>query len=225
MNYSLNHSGNTRRSGLLATVIAGHIGLFTLILTARTVAPQIMEMPLIVDLIELAPVVRNEPAAKPLPVARPAPPAPKPRSQPQHSAPTNQSPALETTSSTVPVDNAPASPSGETKTTTSAPSPAAAHSGESVSQASFDADYLRNPAPPYPQMSRRLGEEGKVILRVRVLPEGTAGNVEVRTSSGSQRLDDSALRTVKNWKFIPAKRGTTPVESWVLVPIIFKLEQ
>ena len=56
-------------------------------------------------------------------------------------------------------------------------------------------------------------------------PQGTAESVEVRTSSGSQRLDDAAQKTVRNWKFIPAKRGDTAVQSFVLVPIIFKLEQ
>ena len=74
-------------------------------------------------------------------------------------------------------------------------------------------------------MSRKMREEGKVLLRVLVTPEGTAGSVEVRTSSGSARLDEAAQRTVRHWKFVPAKRGGTPVESWVLVPIHFRLEQ
>ena len=96
---------------------------------------------------------------------------------------------------------------------------------EPVSQPRFDADYLKNPSPPYPPLSRRMGEEGKVVLRVSVNPQGTADNVEIRTSSGSSRLDDAALNTVKRWKFIPAKRGDSTIQSWVLVPIIFKLEQ
>jgi protein TonB len=99
-----------------------------------------------------------------------------------------------------------------------------AASGGSDSAANFDADYLRNPKPPYPPLSRRMREEGRVILRVRVTAEGSASDVEIRTSSGSARLDDSALRTVHRWKFIPARRGQTPVQSWVLVPVIFKLE-
>ncbi|WP_305074231.1 energy transducer TonB [Propionivibrio sp.] len=91
--------------------------------------------------------------------------------------------------------------------------------------ARFDAGYLNNPAPPYPPASRRLGEEGKVILRVRVSPEGNADEVELKTSSGSPRLDESARRTVRRWRFIPARRGGTAVESWVFVPVLFKLEQ
>lgn len=70
-----------------------------------------------------------------------------------------------------------------------------------------------------------MGEEGKVMLRVSVTPQGTAAEVQIHTSSGSPRLDESAQKTVRNWKFIPAKQGDTAVQSWVLVPIIFKLEQ
>ena len=97
--------------------------------------------------------------------------------------------------------------------------------GDGTSVARFDADYLRNPRPPYPAISRRMREEGKVTLRVLVTPDGSADSVEIKTSSGSARLDESALRTVRQWRFIPARRGDTAVQSWVLVPVIFKLEQ
>ena len=70
-----------------------------------------------------------------------------------------------------------------------------------------------------------MGEEGRVVLRVSVTPQGSADSVEIKTTSGSPRLDESARKTVQNWKFIPATRGETAVQSWVLVPIIFKLEQ
>ena len=98
-------------------------------------------------------------------------------------------------------------------------------SGDGSSQARFDAGYLRNPAPPYPAISRRMREEGKVTLRVLVTPHGTAESVEVKTSSGSVQLDEAASRTVRQWRFVPARRGDTAVQSWVLVPVIFKLEQ
>lgn len=88
----------------------------------------------------------------------------------------------------------------------------------------FDADYLENPAPSYPQFSRRLGEQGRVILRVLVSPRGTAEDVQVRTSSGYQRLDNSARDTVRHWKFVPAQRGSEPVAAWVLIPISFRLD-
>ena len=70
-----------------------------------------------------------------------------------------------------------------------------------------------------------MQEEGKVILRVSVTPQGLAESVEVKTSSGSERLDQAALRAVKQWKFVPARRGDVAVQSWVQVPVQFKLEQ
>ena len=119
---------------------------------------------------------------------------------------------------TAPAENAPVAPP-VIETPPPPPAPPA------VTQARFDADYLRNPPPPYPPLARRMGEEGKVVLRVAVTPQGSASEVQIHTSSGSTRLDESAQRTVRNWKFIPAKQGDTAVSSWVLVPIIFKLEQ
>lgn len=88
----------------------------------------------------------------------------------------------------------------------------------------FAADYLDNPAPPYPSLARRAGEQGRVVLRVLVNPTGKADEVEIRTSSGHRRLDESARDTVRRWRFIPAKRGDAPVPAWVLIPISFRLE-
>ncbi len=87
----------------------------------------------------------------------------------------------------------------------------------------FDAAYLNNPAPSYPSVSRRLGEQGKVLLRVHVDEQGTPTSVAVRTSSGFERLDNVALETVRRWKFVPAKRGNDPVSAYVIVPIVFNL--
>jgi len=93
-----------------------------------------------------------------------------------------------------------------------------------LTQPIFNADYLDNPAPAYPPLSRRLREEGRVILRVLVGVRGTADEVQVRTPSGSARLDEAARETVRGWRFVPAKRGAEPVAAWVLIPISFRLE-
>lgn len=89
---------------------------------------------------------------------------------------------------------------------------------------SFNADYLRNPAPRYPPLARRMGEQGKVVLGVLVSAGGDPAKVEVRTSSGSEVLDEAALDAVKHWRFVPARKGGQPVEAWVLVPITFTLQ-
>jgi len=88
----------------------------------------------------------------------------------------------------------------------------------------FDAAYLQNPEPGYPMLSKRLGEEGKVLLRVLVNPEGLAEQVEVRQSSGHARLDQAALGTVRRWRFTPARRGADRLAAWVLVPLSFQLD-
>lgn len=82
---------------------------------------------------------------------------------------------------------------------------------------------LNNPEPQYPYESRRRGEEGRVILNVRVTAEGTAASVEVDKSSGYRRLDMTARKTVSRWKFIPARQNNVAVEASAKVTIIFKL--
>ena len=91
-----------------------------------------------------------------------------------------------------------------------------------LTAARFDADYLHNPAPAYPSQSRRLKEEGTVLLLVRVSAEGAPLSVEIRTSSGFERLDEAGLQAVRQWRFVPAKRGNDNVAASVLVPIQFK---
>jgi protein TonB len=96
--------------------------------------------------------------------------------------------------------------------------------GVAVTAPSFNAAYLRNPLPRYPASARRTGAQGTVTLRVRVTSEGLAARVDVEKSSGSPHLDAAALEAVKAWRFVPARQGAEPVESWVLVPIVFRLE-
>ena len=89
----------------------------------------------------------------------------------------------------------------------------------------FDAAYLNNPAPTYPALSRRLEEQGTVLLSVYVGENGKAQNVAIKKSSGFERLDEAALETVKKWQFIAAKQGDKLVASWVQVPVKFVLEK
>lgn len=95
---------------------------------------------------------------------------------------------------------------------------------ESITEARFDVDYLDNAPPAYPSISRRMREEGLVVLKVKVRADGTADAVLVQHPSGSARLDEAALAAVRRWKFVPAKRGDQAIESWVLVPIEFELK-
>jgi protein TonB len=89
---------------------------------------------------------------------------------------------------------------------------------------SSDADYLQNPKPSYPAMSKRLGEQGKVVVRVLIGVDGTAQKAEIRQSSGFDRLDQAALATAQRWRYVPGKRGGVAEAMWFNVPINFVLE-
>jgi protein TonB len=108
----------------------------------------------------------------------------------------------------------------------SAPAPAEASSAApvAVTAARFNAAYLHNPEPKYPSISRRTGEEGKVMLKVRVTADGLAAAVTIDKSSGYERLDEAARDVVTRWRFVPAKRGDEAIEATVIVPIVFRLD-
>jgi periplasmic protein TonB len=93
-----------------------------------------------------------------------------------------------------------------------------------MAAARFDADYLQNPAPAYPAVSRRLREEGKVLLLVRVTAKGDAEQVQLKQGSGFSRLDEAAIKTVQQWRFVPARQGADAVAASVVVPIVFRLD-
>jgi protein TonB len=63
-----------------------------------------------------------------------------------------------------------------------------------------------------------------VLLVVRVSAQGQAESVQVRQSSGFERLDEAAMAAVRQWRFVPARRGEEPIAASVLVPLVFKLE-
>jgi protein TonB len=84
--------------------------------------------------------------------------------------------------------------------------------------------YLHNPYPAYPRISKRRGEQGTVLLRVKVTPNGRAALVKIKQSSGFKRLDKAARQAVTGWRFVPAKKAGQSVTDWVIIPIVFKLK-
>ncbi len=84
--------------------------------------------------------------------------------------------------------------------------------------------YAENPKPIYPQEAREKGYEGEVVLRVEVLINGRVGQIEIKKSSGHELLDHSALTTVKQWRFIPAKKDEIAIPLWVNIPVKFQLQ-
>ena len=78
--------------------------------------------------------------------------------------------------------------------------------------------------PDYPLLSKRMNEQGKVVLRVELEEDGRVAHLEVIKSSGSQRLDSAALSAVKTWRCKPTMRNGVAVKAVALQPFNFILE-
>lgn len=255
-------TGRRERHLLLVFVacahLAGAVGLARVQRDDR--APEIP--PMMVSLIELAPLAAEPsplpqiPAPTPEPVITPPPPvppppepvalppepvvvppppkpapkpAPKPRPAPRKVdiAPTQLSEAptaIRSEDITPQAPAAPATPAASAPPVQAiAAAPARAQPGPVIS-ARFDAAYLNNPKPSYPPLSRRMNEQGKVQLRVRVGADGYPQDIELHKTSGSPRLDKAAEAAVARWRFIAAQQDGRNIESWVIVPIVFELQ-
>jgi protein TonB len=91
-------------------------------------------------------------------------------------------------------------------------------------QPDYKAAYLNNPPPSYPLIARRNGLQGRVVLNVEVLANGSSGQVTIQSGSGYAMLDNAALQTVKIWRFIPGRHGGQAVDKWFMIPIQFSLK-
>lgn len=96
--------------------------------------------------------------------------------------------------------------------------------GGAVVPATHLGSHLNNPRPPYPEMSRELGEEGTVGLRVAVTADGRAQSVTVVKRSGYPRLDRAAKAAVEKYRFQPATRGGMPIPYKYTFSISFSLD-
>ena len=113
----------------------------------------------------------------------------------------------------IPIESIPAS-SPRSAQPSAASAPPAVLGGAEDRQPTVDASFRGNRIPEYPAMSRRLGEQGVVILRVLITPDGQASEVLLVKSSGSSRLDRSAMDSIREWRFVPALKGGRPVSAW-----------
>lgn len=226
------HTHPSRTWRVTGMVMLGHVGVACMLGSGLLTSVVPAGAP---DKVIMASVVMDAPA----PVApKPEPTKPKiqaktkpdPERQPQAkpiSPPLQPTPVL---SPAAPSDAAPIVPSGApAPATPGVPQagnqrPANNATAAAVVLPSISADYLNNPAPPYPRQSKRLGEQGTVIIRVLITPDGRAEKAEIRTSSGYLRLDETALSTVQRWRFVPGQRNGAPEAMWFNVPIRFVLD-
>jgi len=165
----------------------------------------------------------GRPHGRPRPAPRPAP-APAPAPQPAAIADPTPAPAAPTgVLAAAPAPAPPtAAPVGPAVSSPPAP-PAPPAPPPKTELPSSDAAYLQNPTPAYPAMSRRLGEQGKVVVRVLIGADGQPQRAEVKRGSGFPRLDQAALDYVMRCRYVAGKVGGVPQAMWYEAPVNFVL--
>jgi protein TonB len=211
----------------LALVTTAVIGLSSR--ESKRIEPPVMVVQL------LPPPAENVPPAPlpvaPVPRAMPAPQPEKPRPPPkriikpppQAKAKPPEAVAPEPKAPDASVEQKPAAPS--TPVTPAPPAAPTAPTPPARTGVSIPASYAAsNRKPEYPALSRRYDEQGTVMLRVLVKADGTAGAVEIRSSSGYPLLDESARKAVQAWRFNPGTSDGKPIAEWYQLSIPFKLQ-
>ncbi len=218
----------------LAAVMAVHGLVLGGIAFGSTKPPEPIKPPAIVGMV----IPPAPAAAPPAPRAEDPKPKPKPRRAPKPRPPAPPAPPSER--AILAEKSAPAEPdllpvahqvvaeaaSDPPEVSDAAPSlrPEGAD-GPPITLPRQEASHLSNPAPRYPSLSRRFGEQGRVLLDVYILPDGTVGEIRLNTSSGFARLDEAALAAVRHWRFVPARRGDEAIPYWYVQPITFSLDR
>ena len=231
------------RPSALAVAIALHGVLIAFVVSGALEKPhtEVEPPPVIVQLLTTVPPPKPEPPPpeppKPKP-PKPEPPKPEPvKPQPRPEPPRPEQPKPEPAKPEMrpeprpepvkiepPPAPAPAAAPAPAPVTPTAPPPAPPASKPSArTEVSISASYATaNRKPEYPKMSLRLSEQGTVVLTVMVKSDGSAGDVEVKSSSGFTRLDHAAADAVKTWRFNPATVDGKAVDKSYEVPITFK---
>jgi protein TonB len=196
------------RLGMVALVVALHAG----VVLAWMMQP---EQPAIA-VSEMSVSIAMQQAEVAKPQAQPGQPKPQPRIE-RTEKQIQKQPMQE-------VAEAAPQPSPATPAPAVAAPPAVAAAPVIDTAPDYKAAYLNNPRPAYPMVARRMGWEGRVVLNVEVLAEGSCGDANVFQSSGHDVLDNAAMKAVKTWRFVPATRAGRPITQWVRIPIPFILK-
>jgi protein TonB len=101
-----------------------------------------------------------------------------------------------------------------------APTPAVTSTPKTITSG---VEYIQAPQPVYPLMSKRMGEQGRVMLRILVNEKGMPDQVQVHTSSGSARLDEAGRQAALRAQFKPHMEDGHAVAVYVIVPLNFQL--
>lgn len=219
-------------AGLVWVAVAGGHALLLLALGLIDLGPR-ATLPKVewMQTVEVMPESLQVRSAQPKPI----PPAPRAQPAPQPPAPRGPGPTTSVATPTV-TSSLPALQPGvgvtDSAAVSAAPGPSASpasSAGRAVADEltlpSQSAAYLNNPPPTYPAISKRLGEQGRVVIRVHIDERGMPKEAQFETRSGYSRLDQAAMDAVMSWRYVPAKRGEVPLAMWFNVPITFDLKQ
>jgi protein TonB len=204
----------------LALVLAAHLGVFYALWSARLLPVPAAVATVFVNFI----TPPQPPAPKPKLLVKPLPPVPvklERRPTPPETPHTHLVVDAPVTSPTEPVAPPPvvAAP-----VVVEAPAPPPKPTGPITLSADLAVGCPQRTPPSYPALSRRLGETGKVVVRVELAENGQVSTASVDTSSGHARLDQAALNAVKTWRCTPALRDGRAVRAVALQPFNFTLE-
>jgi protein TonB len=199
---------HSRRLSVLATIVAVHAaGLYVALTFAPQIKQAVAQVPLTVSFVSQP----KELPERQLPQVAVVTPQP-----------IMQQPVLPLIE--LPSDAAPAA-RAITIPTPAPASPAQQEPDRSTPKLVSVVEYVREPSPRYPPQSRRLREQGLVVLRVVIDEHGAASSIEIETSSGHARLDDAARDAVLRAAFRPYVEDGEPRRALVLIPIEFALNR
>lgn len=230
-----NRMPDSRNGRVTAGVVVVHLALIWAAehgLLQRPVQIEVAQVIMVSTMVQAQaePAVQPQPQTMAQPQAKMQPTPRTPQSQPVEPTPTPVLQAEPASATALPVAANKQPGDSTTAAPTAAPANAAPvrQAGPAPASAlvlpSADADYLNNPPPAYPRQSKRMGEQGTVVVRVLIGLQGMAEKAEIRTSSGFARLDQAALETVQRWRYVPGKRNGSPEAMWFNVPVRFILE-
>jgi protein TonB len=162
-----------------------------------------------------------EATPEPTPEPTPPPPEPTPEPTPEEIVTAEKSPEVaEATPAPTPAPTPVSTPRTTPKPEPSAPKPRPAAAMNIPKPV-----VIQNTPPSYPDLARRKGWEGRVIVRVEVSAEGRPLSTAIAISSGFGVLDQAALRAVKSWRFQPRTIAGIPAPGTVEVPVNFSLNR
>jgi protein TonB len=213
-----------RRFGPLSGILLLHVAFFYALNSGLVFQPPKSSVPKEVVATFITPERAPEP---PKPQVQPEPPKPKTVPVVKKAAPPPPVPVVNNTPSEKAI-SAPApvrAPEPVAAAPAAQPSPPATPAAPAQPKTiSSGVEYLQPPHPEYPAASRRMGEEGKAVLRVLVNDKGRAERVDVQKSSGSPRLDEAARQAVQRALFKPYTEDGKAVAVFAIIPISFQLD-